>query len=116
MVKQDAFTLVELLCAVGITGILAAIAIPQYAGYRSLGYDAQAESTLRTVALAEEAYYVDYGVYKDCDHTNCQTFLDNVPHINPQIVLQITSAGDTFTGTASHTRGTGKVVNWPPPF
>jgi type IV pilus assembly protein PilA len=51
------FTLLELLVVTSIIGILASIAIPQYAAYRGRGFDSIVESQVRHVATGEEAYY-----------------------------------------------------------
>src|SRR5437870_2142281 len=61
--KESGFTLIELLVVVAIIGILAAIAIPQFAAYRAKGFDARAASDCRNVATAEEAYFVDNATY-----------------------------------------------------
>ena len=54
---KSGFTLIELMIVVAIIGILAAIAIPQFAQYRIRAFNAQAVSILKTVQTAEEAYF-----------------------------------------------------------
>jgi len=60
---EKGFTLIELLVVIAIIGILAAIAIPQFAAYRKRGYTAQVWSDLRNAGTAQEAYYVDNNDY-----------------------------------------------------
>ena len=61
--SNKGFTLIELMIVIAIIGILAAIAIPQFAAYRTRAYNAAAESDLRNCRTALEAYYADYQQY-----------------------------------------------------
>ena len=61
--NQKGFTLIELLIVVAIIGILAAIAIPQFASYRQKAYNSAAQSDLKNVKTAMEAYFADYQEY-----------------------------------------------------
>ncbi len=60
---EGGFTLIELLVVIAIIGILAAIAIPQFAAYRRRGFDADAKSAVKNMTTAEEAYFVDRNTY-----------------------------------------------------
>jgi prepilin-type N-terminal cleavage/methylation domain-containing protein len=61
---EQGFTLIELLIVVAIIGILAAIAIPQFASYRIKSYNANAKADLRNIQTGEEAYYTDNNLYE----------------------------------------------------
>ena len=61
--NQKGFTLIELLVVVAIIAILAAIAIPQFAAYRTRAYNSAAESDLRNFKTGAEAYYADNQQY-----------------------------------------------------
>ena len=57
------FTLVELMIVVAIIGILAAIAIPQFAKYRARAQNSAALSDLRNVRTDLEGYYAEWMSY-----------------------------------------------------
>ena len=57
MRTNTGFTLIELLIVVVIIGILAMIAIPQYANTKEKAYIAAMKTDLRNLASAQEAYW-----------------------------------------------------------
>jgi len=60
---EKGFTLVELMIVVAIIGILAAIAIPQFAKYRARAFNTQAMGDVRTVKLEVQGYFAEWDVY-----------------------------------------------------
>ncbi|WP_162902405.1 type IV pilin protein [Facilibium subflavum] len=60
---KNGFTLIELLIAVTVIAILTAIAIPFYNNYMLKTHRSDAVTSLNTLALNEEEYMLDQGVY-----------------------------------------------------
>ena len=111
MTKDAGFTLIELLVVVAIIGILAAIAIPQFAEYRARGFDSRALSDLRNAATAEEAYFADNEVYRTCANViDCATDLPGFQASTGVILSMeaVAPSGTTpasFTGLSGHPQG-----------
>jgi prepilin-type N-terminal cleavage/methylation domain-containing protein len=100
--NESGFTLIELLVVVAIIGILAAIAIPQFAAYRKRGHEAQVKTDLRNAAVAQEAYFAANSTYKAS--TSAWTG-STAPGFNPTTGVALFSAigTNTFMLTATHT-------------
>lgn len=56
--KNKGFTLIEIMIAVAIIGLLAAIALPNFINYRDKAYCSAAETDAHTVATAIAEYFV----------------------------------------------------------
>lgn len=61
--RDEGFTLIELMVVVMIIAVLIAIAIPSFLGFRKSAQDRSAQSELRSVLLAEKAYWLENGDY-----------------------------------------------------
>jgi type II secretion system protein G len=63
ILRNNAFTLIELLIVVLIIAILAAIAIPNFMEFQTRAKVSRVKNDMRSVATALEAYNVDEGTY-----------------------------------------------------
>ena len=108
---QGGFTLIELLVVMGIISTLIAVALPRYASYRANAFDSRAEMDLRSVAMAEEAYFLENSAYLACSSDTC-TRLPGIKRLSEGVALAVTTSQTGFIGTASHPKGSGKTFTW----
>lgn len=96
--RERGFTLIELLVVVGIMGMLAAIAIPQFVSYRKHAFDAAVKSDLRNAAVAEQSHFAVNGTYTD---SIAELEKSHGFRRTPDVQLEITlEAEDDFKMTA----------------
>lgn len=106
-----AFSLIELLVVMAVISVLTAIAIPQYSDYRKRAFDMRAREDLRTVAIAEEAYFMDSEQYLSCEGAACSQ-LPGVNRLSDGTVLAVEAAETSFVGRSSHPQGSGREFVW----
>lgn len=115
MTKEKGFTLIELLVVIAIIGILAAIAIPQFAEYKTRAFNSRAQSDLRNGLTAQEAYFVDNESYLACNSAATCTGSSGLPGFviseNVFVAFGVNTAADEFSGASCHSRG-DKLFQW----
>ncbi len=66
MSTVSGFSLVELMVVVGIIGVLATIAIPQYSKFTARAKQSEAKVQLGAIYTVEKAFFVEGGEYSSC--------------------------------------------------
>ncbi len=74
--EESGFTLIELLVVLVIIGVLLAIAVPSYLGFKQRAEKRAADSNVRAAIPAMEAYYSDNGTYVGATLTNLKASYD----------------------------------------
>ena len=107
------FTLIELLVVVAIIGILSAVGVVSYSGYKNSAEKKQAEITLNSIYLAEQEYKSNNGeYYYNNSSSNLVTNLfDGVDDLSEQSYTFKTTNVNTLTITATKRTNTSCTIS-----
>lgn len=95
--NERGFTLIELIIVVILIGILATIAIPKFRGSKENAYVGTMKADLRNLAMKEEAYLFQNGVYS----TDLAVLGATLSQGVTLIIAEATASG--WSASASHT-------------
>jgi type IV pilus assembly protein PilA len=94
--EQGGFTLIELLVVLVIIGVLLAIAVPSYLGFKKRAEQSAALSNMRAAIPSIEAYYSDEGTYTGMTPAGLKASYD-AGLKSAELVFTITGGGAGYT-------------------
>jgi type IV pilus assembly protein PilA len=95
---KKAFSLIELMVVVAIIGVLTAVGVPKYQGFKAKSIQSEGKSLLSSVYTLEQATFMDTDAYVDL-----ATLQKSMPALNVtgKYGMAVASTATTFTATAT---------------
>ena len=112
--REEAFSLVELMVAVGIIGVMSSVAVPKYQKFRANAAQAEAQATLSSIYTLQQLYYTEndrYGKYvyertgPGNEHTKAADSDDEIG-FHPPATARYHYSGKMYTGAVPPTEVT----------
>jgi general secretion pathway protein G len=92
--SQRGFTLIELLVVIVVLGVLAAIVVFAVGGVTDKGKASACKTDVKSVVVAEEAYYSQFNAYTTIDNLVANKLLREAPATANYSVIVDTSTGN----------------------
>ena len=101
---EGGFTLIELLVVIIILGILLAIAVPSYIGFKAKAEKSAAAANVRAAVPAVEAFYADNGAYTNMSVGGSAASPPGLAYYDPGSAAKVTvesSSANTYCISAT---------------
>src|SRR5690349_4578867 len=103
LASDEGFTLIELLVVIVIIGILLAIAVPSYLGFRKQAQDTAGKANVREAVPAAESYYATNNNYLGISNAQLKLIDSGV---SASVAAHSNVAGDGYCLSAPGQNGT----------